>query len=318
MPADSIVQAAALGQSARFECAGLDGGRSQAPLAKAAGGVPGGIEGERSTGIPIRCRQLLASACVQAWLGAGRPTETPDNSMNHKPLAVVLTLGLGLAAVVSLTQTRAQAERASVATIPLDPLTGVEAVNGRAEIVTYNGRRALHLSPSSNHQPADDAVLGIVTGADFRNGTIEVEVAGKPRADAPADARGFIGMLFRTQDHGARGENFYLRPTNGRADDQLRRNHAAQYESLPDFPWHRLRKENPGVYESYADLQAGSWTKMKIVISGSEAQLYVNGAEQPCLIVNDLKLGDTHGQIALWSHSTTDGYFSNLKVSPAE
>jgi hypothetical protein len=87
---------------------------------------------------------------------------------------------------------------------------------------------------------------------------------------------------------------------------------------MPDFPWHRLRKENPGVYESYADLQAGSWTKLKIVVSGSRAQLYVNGADQPCLIVNDLKLGDTRGQIALWSHSSTDGYFSNLKVTSAE
>jgi hypothetical protein len=237
--------------------------------------------------------------------------------MNKKPFAVVLTLGLGLAAIVSFTQTKAQTKKA-VATIPLDSLTGIEAVNGSAEMVTYNGRRALHLSPPPNHQPADDAVLAIATATDFRNGTIEAEVAGKPSADAPADSRGFIGILFHTQDHGARGENFYLRPTNGRADDQLRRNHTVQYESLPDFPWHRLRKENPGVYESYADLQAGAWTKMKIVVSGSKAQLYVNGAEQPCLVVNDLKLGDIRGQIALWSHSTTDGYFSNLKVSPAE
>jgi hypothetical protein len=238
--------------------------------------------------------------------------------MNKKPLAIALTLGLGLAVVVSLTLTRAQAKKASVATMPLDSLTGIEAVNGSAEIVMYNRRRALHLSPSPNHQPADDAVLAIVTATEFRSGTIEVEVAGKPRPDAPADSRGFIGILFRTQDHGTRGENFYLRPTNGRADDQLRRNHSVQYESLPDFPWHRLRKENPGVYESYADLQAGAWTKMKIVVAGSKARLYVNGAEQPCLIVNDLKLGDARGQIALWSHSTTDGYFSNLNVSPAE
>jgi hypothetical protein len=236
--------------------------------------------------------------------------------MNKKAFAVVLTLGFGIA-VVSFTQTKALSKKATL-TIPLDSLTGIEAVNGSAEIVTYNGRRALHLSPTASHQPADDAVLAIVTATDFRNGTIEVEVAGKPRADAPADSRGFIGILFRTEDHGARGENFYLRPTNGRADDQSRRNHSTQYESLPDFPWHRLRKENPGVYESYADMQAGAWTKMKIVVSGSKAQLYVNGAEQPCLIVNDLKLGDSRGQMALWSHSTTDGYFSNLKVIPAE
>lgn len=87
--------------------------------------------------------------------------------------------------------------------------------------------------------------------------------------------------------------------TNGRADDQLQRNHAAQYVSHPDFPWERLREENPGIYESYVDLEAGGWTRIKIVVSGIKAQLYVDGAAQPCLIVNDLKLGETHGQVAL-------------------
>jgi hypothetical protein len=106
----------------------------------------------------------------------------------------------------------------------------------------------------------------------------------------------------------------YLRPTNGRADDQLRRNHSVQYESSPDFPWFRLRKESPGMYESYAGLETGVWTRSKIVVSGAKARFYVNGAEQPCLVVNDLKLGETHGQIALWAHSSTEGYFSNLTM----
>jgi hypothetical protein len=53
---------------------------------------------------------------------------------------------------------------------------------------------------------------------------------------------------------------------------------------------------------------------MKIVVSGTKAQLYVNGADEPCLVVNDLKHGDIHGRIALWAHTTTDAYFSNLQV----
>jgi hypothetical protein len=68
------------------------------------------------------------------------------------------------------------------------------------------------------------------------------------------------------------------------------------------------------VYESYADLEAGAWTHLKIEVAGTKAKLYVNGAEQPSLIVNDLKLGDGRGQIALWSTIETDGYFSNLTV----
>jgi hypothetical protein len=196
----------------------------------------------------------------------------------------------------------------------LDSTDGLELVNAKAELVTYRGQRAVHLIPLAGHESGDDGMLAILTGSDFKDGTIEVEVAGTPRPGAPSDARGFIGVLFRVQAHGERAENFYLRPTNGRADDQLRRNHSVQYESAPDFPWFRLRKENPGQYESYVDLDAGAWTKMKIVVSGTGARLFVNGADQPCLIVNDLKLGETRGQIALWAHVTTDGYFSNLTM----
>jgi hypothetical protein len=157
----------------------------------------------------------------------------------------------------------------------------------------------------------------VLTGHDFKDGTIEVEVAGSRRADSAPDDRGFIGVAFRIQPEGSKFEYIYLRPSNGRADDQLRRNHSVQYSSEPDFPWNRLRAESPGKYESYVDLEPGVWTKMKIVVSGTKASLYVNDAPQPCLIVNDLKLGETHGQIALWAHTSTDGYFSNLTVRDA-
>ena len=69
------------------------------------------------------------------------------------------------------------------------------------------------------------------------------------------------------------------------------------------------------MYESYVDLEAGAWTSMKIEVAGTKARLYVNGGPQPCLIVNDLKLGEVRGQIGLWAYIATDAYFSNLKVT---
>jgi len=194
-------------------------------------------------------------------------------------------------------------------------LADMEVVNGKAEMVTYRGRQAVHLIPSPDHQGPEDAIIGILSGSDFGDGVIETEVAGAPRSGTPEDSRGFIGISFHVQPHGSRFENIYLRPTNGRVDDQLRRNHSVQYASEPDFPWYRLRKENPGVYESYVDLEPGEWTQMKIAVSGTIAQLYIHDAAQPCLVVKDLKLGQTRGQIALWAHWTTDGYFSNLRVT---
>ena len=198
----------------------------------------------------------------------------------------------------------------SVKTFRLDSLDGLEMVNAKGEVVTYRGRRAVHLTPGGK----DGQMLAIVTDTDFKDGTIELDVAGSPAAKDPGSARGFIGMAFRAQPHAARYECFYIRPTNGRADDQLRRNHSAQYTSEPDYPWQRLRNENPGVYESYVDLETGAWTHIKVEVSGVKARLYVNGSAQPCLIVNDLKAGESHGQLALWAESSTDAYFSNLTV----
>jgi hypothetical protein len=57
---------------------------------------------------------------------------------------------------------------------------------------------------------------------------------------------------------------------------------------------------------------------MKIEVAGTKAKLYVNGAEQPCLIVNDLRLGNSRGQVGLWAFVTTDAYFSNLKIDYAD
>ena len=232
----------------------------------------------------------------------------------HKYFSI-FTLAVSLAFLASVSHGQDAKQLASK--YSLNSLNGLGLVNGKAEVVSYRGRRAVHLAPLPDHRTPTDAVLAIVTGRDFKDGTIEVEVAGSRLADSAPDERGFIGIAFRVQSHGSRFENIYLRPANGRADDQLRRNHSVQYCSEPDFPWQRLREENPGQYESYVDIEPGVWTKMKIVVSGTKASLYVNGAPEPCLIVNDLKLGETHGQIALWAHSSTDGYFSNLTVREA-
>lgn len=49
--------------------------------------------------------------------------------------------------------------------------------------------------------------------------------------------------------------------------------------------------------------------------SPGAAQLFVHGAEQPCLIVNDLNLGSGEGGIALWIGPGTEAYISEVVVS---
>lgn len=236
-------------------------------------------------------------------------------------------------AVLCLDAAAQDTSKSQTRSFALDSLDGLETkyvteknaepVKAKADIVTYSGRRALHMVNDDMVMnatgPSGGESLAIVNGLDFKDGTIEVDLVGMPRQGSNSQSRGFIGIAFRIQGDGILGniekfENIYLRFTNARSDDQLRRNHSTQYTSFPDYPWSRLRQENPGVYESYVDIEEKAWTKLKVVVSGTKAKLYVNGAAQPCLIVNDLKLGESHGRVALWTGSDTEAYFSNLRV----
>ena len=200
------------------------------------------------------------------------------------------------------------ASTAQAADIPLSNLT---YTNANGQPTTYHGSPALKMTSKDGTHEA----IATIPGVTFRDGTIDVDDSGAPAKGASADARGFIGIIFRQQNNSRPFEIIYIRPTNGRADDQLRRNHSVQYSSEPDWPWDRLRKESPGMYESYADMQAGEWTHMRIVVKGRDASLYINHADQPCLIVHDLKLGESEGGVALWTGSDTEGYFRNLKIT---
>ena len=210
----------------------------------------------------------------------------------------------------------------SAQTFVLDSTKGLQPHDVTVEAVTYHGRKAVRVMPAApadaEMAPAKNGEGGgivVLAGTSFHDGTIEVDVAGKPRDGSAPGARGFVGVAFRVAADPSKYECVYLRPTNGRADDQLRRNHSTQYISLPQYPWARLRSEAPGQYESYVDLVPGEWTKIKIEVSGVKARLYVNDAPQPVLLVNDLKHGDSDGAVALWIGMGTDAYFTNLRIS---
>ena len=210
--------------------------------------------------------------------------------------------------------TRASLLALALFAIPLAAQTAdrLTAKNASIAPTNYRGRSAIQIIAAPG--AADATSYAVIKDALFRDGTIEVDVAGQPAAGAPGAARGFIGIAFRLQADG-KYEYIYLRPTNGRADDQIRRNHSTQYGSHPDFGFAKSRQEAPEKYESYVDLEPGVWTKYKIEVEGGKARLYVNGADQPCLIVNDLKLEPREGGVALWVGPGTEGYFSNLKIA---
>jgi hypothetical protein len=159
------------------------------------------------------------------------------------------------------------------------------------------------------------AEMAIIRNLQFTNGVIEGDVSGKPIPGKDSTFRGFIGIALRVdQKDTMRYECFYIRPTNARAQDQVRRNRTTQYMSAPYYPWQKLRSETPGMYESYVDIVPEEWTHLKVVIQGSKAMLFVNRSNQPCLVVNDLKNAEKVGAVALWIGPGTEAYFANFVI----
>lgn len=210
---------------------------------------------------------------------------------------------------------------------PLESASGLRLHNVTATPAVLEGKKGLRITTSDDatrrlqamtpDQQALFEQLAVIEGLEFSNGIIELEMAGEPAAGAASGARGFVGIAFRLQNDMKTYDAFYLRPTNGRAEDQERRNHAAQYISHPDWTWFRLRQETPSRYESYVDLAPGVWTKVEIHVRGDRARLFVNDQEQPTLIVNDVKTGAAgKGSVALWIGPGTIAHFRGLTVEP--
>jgi hypothetical protein len=207
---------------------------------------------------------------------------------------------------------------------PLESVEGLRFHNVSAKPSVLQGKKGLTATISdetlrrSQRTQQYPQGLVLIEGLDFSNGVVEAEIAGALAPGAGGEARGFVGIAFRVQEDLETYDAFYLRPTNGRADDQERRNRSVQYISLPEWPWHRLRKETPGKYESYVDLVPGTWTKIKIEVRGEQARLCVHGNEQPTLIIKDVKSGaNGHGGVALWLEPGTVAHFRNLTVEPS-
>jgi hypothetical protein len=210
---------------------------------------------------------------------------------------------------------------------PLDSTDRLHLHNVAAEPATMQGKKGLRVTVSEEARRKFQGLapeeqvrfqhLASIDGLTFANGVIEAEIAGAPAPGASEGARGFVGIAFRLQSDMTTYDGFYLRPTNGRAEDQERRNHAVQYHAPPDWPWFRLRKETPSKYESYVDLMPGVWTRVRIEVRGDRARLYVHGQEQPTLVVNDVKSGaQGKGSVALMIDQGTVAHFRNLSVRP--
>jgi hypothetical protein len=193
----------------------------------------------------------------------------------------------------------------------------------KASVVKLEGEEVLRIERDLESLPFDPERMGATVdeptflklkNVNLENGIVEVKVLSRLLPNAPAFARGFIGLAFRINEDNTAYESIYLRPTNGRAEDQFRRNHTVQYYVYPDYKFDRLRAESKGEYETYADMGLDEWITVRIEFSGKSAKLYLNDQKSPAFLINKM-LGTTiSGSIGLWVDIGTEGYFKELKI----
>ena len=189
-------------------------------------------------------------------------------------------------------------------------------VNVYMSVEKLMGKKVVKVVKDSSVNEFDEPTFIRLKGIDFQNGVIEVKVLSRLLNNAPAFARGFIGIAFRINDSNTKYESIYIRPLNARVDDQVRRNHSIQYYSYPDYKFDRLRKESPEKYEAYSDMEMNKWITMRIEVNGSQAKLFIDNNQQPSLIVTDLKHGaGLSGGVGLWVEIGTQGFFKDLKIT---
>lgn len=97
------------------------------------------------------------------------------------------------------------------------------------------GKKVVKVIKDSTVKAIDEATFVRINNLDFKDGIIEVKVLSRLLKNASPSDRGFIGVAFRSNADNSKFECIYIRPTNGRADEQIRRNHSIQHFSFPDL-----------------------------------------------------------------------------------
>ena len=144
----------------------------------------------------------------------------------------------------------------------------------------------------------------------FTNGIIELDIKGKDIVQ-----RSFVGIAFHGKDEKTL-DAIYFRPFNFKSSDSVRRIHAVQYVSHPDFPWDKLRETQNGKYEKAISSapDADEWFHVKIIVEYPHVSVYVNNSAEACLSID--KLNDRqNGKIGLWVGNNSGGDFANLVIT---
>ena len=192
-----------------------------------------------------------------------------------------------------------------------------QAVHTAVSKTELDGEPVLRVVKAEKLMEFDENTYAKLAGSSFHNGVIEVDMLSRLLPDAPDFARGFIGIAFRISEDDTRFESYYVRPTNGRTDDPVRKAHGSQYFAYPGYTFAYFREHGVTKYEAPVDIGLNEWIHLRAVVEGEHAEFFVNGNRT--LTVDDLKHGpDQAGAVGLFVDIGTEAFFKNLTITTAD
>ena len=233
---------------------------------------------------------------------------TPLNLFAH-PMNSSPIFKPAISAVALLCGFAAPLHAASPITPDLTAIVGGRGWKGdpaNVKLAEKDGAPAIRFEAPAAGLPAN---LVWLDGFEFTNGTIEFEAKGQ---SAPPQSN-FIGVAFRVTDAKTH-DVVYFRPFNFRSPNPENKAHAVQYVSHPAWGWQKLRAEKTGQFEKPIEPapDGDAWFRAKIVVARPTVSVFVNGASQPSLVVNELS-DRSGGSVGLWCQGV--GLIANLRIT---
>jgi len=189
----------------------------------------------------------------------------------------------------------------------LHDTTQWKVFNRTAEPANEDGKKVIRFNEIEGNG------LLVFKKSDFYNATVEMDIKGSNKMQ-----QSFVGFAFHVQDFNTY-DAIYFRPFNFKSDDPVRRSHAVQYISMPNYDWEKLRNQFPGKYENKIEPSPSpdDWFHAKIIIDDKRISVFVNNSQQASLEVEKLN-ANTHGSFALWLGNNSGGSFANLKITRSD
>jgi len=160
---------------------------------------------------------------------------------------------------------------------------------GVSRVEEYLGQKSLYLFGG----------VAYLKDVEFSNGIIEFDVVF-------SEKRGFFGGVFRMQDIGNL-EEFYLRSHQSGNPDALQ--YTPVYNNMAGWQLYH----GPG-FSAATTYRFDQWMHIKLVVSGKQAELYIDNNQQPVLFTDNLRRPVKAGKVGVRALRFSPGHFANFKV----